>query len=542
MLVRCKKVLMATVSAAAVLSMTLTSAGSAWAAGRTAAYDEKSGNLVLGINDSICIDFETTPDTNLVSDPTIVSESEINASDSTSESNEANTNKVWKIARTGEDEQGEIWGNVFPESFLKDLPTERKGTLTYQFDVKFPKDAVKVNEYSYEKFYTTFFDHEAKPVVAYFAPDLVEVNGTAYTVNENEKFNYTVKEVFDYTAKTVTVLVNDRQMGTPINIANESGIITRDPSKRFVFRGYVHKEFKFYVDNFSVTYNEENEYSPYSKYYFEDFEDDQYDTNTLTKWDGGISQVESTSVAGRENVLKYGHETQTGVLNLDVSNWTEQKNRKRGKLTYKFDAYGDSCVNFYSTAISNVDDASLINAPGVNNKWGTCWIEFDYKNNKVRKYVQHNGKGIETIDMTDTFRSDNYWKMYFRRWQSIGYVDNVEISYLEDLPEITEVTGAKTENSVSATADFDVYAYKDAANMTLVAIYEDQKLIAVTTVNANEIADNNKVTCTLNNYTVDNNKTYTARAMFWDMSASKQLPLCDTKTAEITAADITVGE
>lgn len=528
---------MATVSAAAVLSMTLTSAGSAWAAGFTQST-KANGNLVLSTNETKTITFDEAD---------IITNGYV--SDNVTVDPDNAENKVFKVENASEkDGDGEIWGFIYPEKFLKNVPADKTGTLTFEYKVKFPSGSPKDSNNAYIKAYNRIQDNDSL-LITYFGPDRVYVPGTNSTgmVVENKLFDwYTMKEVYDYNTKTVKVFLNDNQVGSEFSYLKKDtngNYITKDPMKAFVFRGWVPKGFKFYVDDFTVTYNESNEYSPYSKYYFEDFEGGEYDGKILSKWADGTSEIESTTPVGdRKNILKYGNENGNGGLYLDASKWEEQKSRKRGKLTYKFDAYGGSAANFLSADLSSPDDAALSNTPGANNKWGTCWIEFDYENGKIRKYVQHNGKGIETIDMTDTFRSDKYWKMYFRRWKTIGYVDNVEISYLEDLPEITAVTGTKTANSVSATADFDVYAYKDATNMALVGIYEDQKLIAVKTVNADQLTDD-KVTCELKDYAVNSEKTYTAKAMFWDMSTAKQLlPLCDTKAAEITTPDANAGE
>lgn len=549
MLSKWKRVISAAMSAATVLSLSVSVPSTVWASGVESSTNSK-GNLVLTLKDEVNVDFETTPDSSFISSPNIVADPD------------NSENNVWQIGNS--DTDATKFGNVIvgfsAKSLLSSVPTDKSGVLTYEFDLKFPLDNPMENATQgfYYPIYTRFYNYEGPVTGIFRTSNVLPGDGnSANQVNIEDRGKwYTVKQVFDYSTKTFTVYAQGKQVGSSYSFA-EAAAAGKDPIDKFWFRGWVPGGFKWYVDNIKVSYAEElGEYSPVSRYFNEDFNDGEYDDTIMYKWASpNVSYADNSTdptivPESRGKVLKIDATTAgNGGWVLDVQNkWTQQMARKKGRLKFKFDIYGADCtVNVFDDP--NKDYAQkkymLSNAPGAANNWYTSSVELDYDNNTITRY--YGGKSETTsVELTDDFKTDYVWKPYFRQWQSLIYLDNIEISYLEELPEIASVSGSSdtAAGTVAAEAVFDAYDEKDAEgndiNYAFVAIYEADsaegagRLIGVNICPVGELTDK-KLTCTLSGYTVDSAKIYTAKAMLWNLSSAK--PLCATKASAITTAE-----
>lgn len=115
-----------------------------------------------------------------------------------------------------------------------------------------------------------------------------------------------------------------------------------------------------------------------------------------------------------------------------------------------------------------------------------------------------------------------------------GYIDNIMITYEEKEVQTTvsDFTAAKTETGITASANFvlgnDVT--EEGNPYVIIAVYENDRLIGTELVDADE--DEDGVATFDLTYNMDATKTYTAKAMLWNMTTLLPLVSAQTLTVE----------
>lgn len=115
-----------------------------------------------------------------------------------------------------------------------------------------------------------------------------------------------------------------------------------------------------------------------------------------------------------------------------------------------------------------------------------------------------------------------------------GYIDNIMITYEEKEVQtaISEFTATKTETGITASANFVLGSdvTEEGNPYVIIAVYENDRLIGTELVDAD--ADEDGVATFDLTYTMDATKTYTAKAMLWNMTTL--LPFVEAQNLTIT--------
>lgn len=156
------------------------------------------------------------------------------------------------------------------------------------------------------------------------------------------------------------------------------------------------------------------------------------------------------------------------------------------------------------------------------NVWEECSIIIDYKNKTI---VSNIGGNIRVTDMAEEYNTNDLWKVYFGQWEGTYYLDNIRISYWEyDYEKILTATIDRAESSLAAEAKFTAY---DESRVIL-AIYEEDETSVPTLlgISMSKAADlDGKISCEIDNFKVDYEKIYAAKAMIFSMP--NIIPLCN---------------
>lgn len=498
-----------------------------------AVYSGDNTSKAVSIYDTVTADFQNAEETrnnvtsgtpNIVSDPA------------------GGSNKALLIEKT--DDTNQVSETISHKKILYKVPENKKGILKYEFDIKFPTDNPMENEQNrwYYPLIMTFSNKNNSPYMGYLRP----VNVLPQSSNPNDAVSvdgtgkwYKVAVEFDYSSMTYSLSAAGKTVSSNISFkdAMDKGY---DPIDGLSFLGYVPKGFKWYIDNFKAEYTEEQHYSVYSKFYEEDFENGGYDSSILefpTNAKIVDNSTDSNVPAERGKVIKSDYSAAGTGANtyFNFKNQTTQLNRKKGVLIYEFDMYCTSEYNFYAEKNGNFQ--FLRNRP-YRNQWTKCIIAVDYKN-KVAVTDVGGVKGY--MDITEEYNNDDLWRLYFRQWESMYYIDNIKIGYFEYAYEnVTDVSLKlnTAEQSMTATADFTAYD----EDWILLGIYEsdngnpdgEKRLIALTAEYAENL--NGSISCSISDFETEYGKAYSAKAMIFGMPGI--IPLCNAKSAEYVPPDL----
>lgn len=157
-----------------------------------------------------------------------------------------------------------------------------------------------------------------------------------------------------------------------------------------------------------------------------------------------------------------------------------------------------------------------------------------YKESEQVKFVTAEGvTHSEEIRSTEVDSENNKKTVYIivncGKYEKAVYVVNVEV---REKNEISTFTATKTETGITASANFvlgnDVT--EEGNPYVIIAVYENDRLIGTELVDADE--DEDGVATFDLTYNMDATKTYTAKAMLWNMTTLLPLVSAQTVTVE----------